>query len=210
MGSSRAVNLSPVSSIDRSFPQQLRAFTAGLLGTALLGSVAPELRAAESLSMMNTAASARPVEALEQGPRLQKVGEATLKVMLWSVYDSRLFTADGQYQEGQRPLRLEIEYLLDIKRDALVKRTQDEWEAMGRDHPEQESWLQQLTELWPNITKNDVLTLVLDAENVATFYRNGERLGSISDPAFGQHFVDIWLSPDCTRPELRLALLGED
>lgn len=140
---------------------------------------------------------------------LQLVGEARLKVLLWSVYDSRLYTGDGSYEEGQRPLRLEIQYLLDIKSDALVERTLEEWDAMGRRHPRQENWLEQLSNMWPDINKNDVLTLELAADNSASFRRNGELLGTIEDQDFGQQFIDIWLSTDCTRPSLRATLLGE-
>ena len=140
----------------------------------------------------------------------QKVGEAKLKVLLWSVYNSRLYTADGAYREGTRPLRLEIEYLIDVKSERLVDRTLQEWEAIGREHPEQANWATTLRELWPDIQAGDVLTLELAEDHSATFSRNGELLGTLEHPDFGQHFVDIWLSPDSTRPELRLALLGKD
>jgi hypothetical protein len=39
-------------------------------------------------------------------PGFQLVGEARLKVLFWPVYDSRLFTADGSYDDGKRPMRL--------------------------------------------------------------------------------------------------------
>lgn len=139
---------------------------------------------------------------------LEKVGEARLKVMLWSVYDSRLYAPDGLYERGKRPLKLEIEYLRDIKAEDLVKRTGKEWEALGFDHERQEQWMESLLSLWPDVRENDVLTLELDEDSHATFYRNGERLGTIEDGAFGQHFIDIWLSPDTSRPEIRLALIG--
>lgn len=145
---------------------------------------------------------------LEEAVALKKVGEARLRVMLWSIYDSRLYTADGQYREGTRPLRLEIQYLRDIRSDALVSRTEEEWEAMGRRHPRRNAWLSRLDALWPDITESDVLTLEIDANDVSTFLHNGERLGRIDDPDFGQQFIDIWLSEDCTRPALREALLG--
>jgi hypothetical protein len=141
---------------------------------------------------------------------LQLVGEARLKVLLWSVYDSRLYTEDGEYREGKRPLRLEIEYLMDIESAKLVERTAQEWRAMGRSHPEEEAWLARLAELWPDISTGDVIALELDAQNRATFLHNGEPVGDLEHPEFGQQFVDIWLSPDTTRPQLRMALLGRD
>lgn len=141
---------------------------------------------------------------------LKKVGEARLKVLVWSIYDSRLYTSTGQYSDSERPLRLEIEYLRNIKSDALADRTLQEWRAMGRDHPRQKDWIEDLRDVWRDVEVNDVLSLELGEDNIARFSQNGEYLGCIDDPEFGQHFVDIWLSADSTRPELRLALLGKD
>ncbi len=51
---------------------------------------------------------------------LQMVGEARLEFMIWPIYDSRLYSIDGNYQEGQLPLRLEIQYLRDVDAEDLV------------------------------------------------------------------------------------------
>ena len=141
---------------------------------------------------------------------LQKVGEAKLSVLFWDVYYSRLYTDSGSYQRGQRPLKLEIEYLLDIKSAALVDRTRKEWDDQGLSHENQEQWLTQLLELWPDVAQNDVLVMELDPSNRSRFVHNGQPLGIIEDPDFGQHFVDIWLAPTTTRPKLRLTLIGEE
>jgi hypothetical protein len=141
--------------------------------------------------------------------QLQKVGEAHLKVLLWPVYNSRLYSSDGNYVAGQRPVRLDIEYLRNIDAADLIARTADEWRHQDVTHERQPEWLAQLAELWPDVAEGDVLSLLVDDRNVSTFYRNGERLGTLEDPDFGQHFLDIWLSPDTSRPELRLALLGQ-
>ncbi|MFT4874744.1 chalcone isomerase family protein [Congregibacter sp.] len=155
-------------------------------------------QSAESTSMPDT----------EQASLL-KVGEARLKFLFWSVYDSRLYTLSGAYNEGERPLKLEIQYLLDITADALLERTLMEWSNMGRSHPSQEQWRSELANIWTDIQSGDVLSLELDSANRSTFRRNGELLGHIEDPEFGQEFVDIWLSEDCTRPDIRQALLGK-
>ncbi len=146
---------------------------------------------------------------LQAASELEKVGEARLKVMFWSVYDSRLYAEDGIYQPGKRPLKLEIEYLRDIRAEDLVKRTGKEWDDLGVTQARQDEWMDKLLTLWPDVSKNDVLTLELDADNHATFYRNDELLGTIEDGDFGQNFIDIWLSPDTSRPGIRLALIGE-
>ena len=155
-------------------------------------------------------ASASPDTSLAAPSPLQKVGEAKLRVLFWDIYHSRLYTESGDYQRGQRPLKLEIQYLLDIESDALVDRTRSEWEDQGLENDNQEQWLQALRELWPDVSQDDVLVLEIDDDNRSTFYHNGNRLGVIEDAGFGQQFVDIWLAPTTTRPELRLALIGAD
>ena len=140
---------------------------------------------------------------------LQMVGEARLNVMFFSVYDSRLYTSDGRYEPDQRPLRLEIEYLRNIKARALVEQTGAEWDHLQVTHERRDAWLTELAALWPDVGKNDVIALELDTQNRATFYFNGEKLGMMEDAEFGEYFVAIWLSPDTSRPALREALLGK-
>ncbi|MEM1112237.1 MAG: chalcone isomerase family protein [Pseudomonadota bacterium] len=139
---------------------------------------------------------------------LTLVGEASLRVLFWDIYNSRLYTETGSYERYQRPLRLEIEYQRDIPSDALVDRTGTEWDAQGLDHENQAAWLARLRELWPDVQQGDRLALELGEDNRSYFTLNGETLGAVDDTDFGQHFVDIWLSPRTTRPELRTALIG--
>lgn len=146
--------------------------------------------------------------ALAASSSLQMVGEARLHVMFFSVYDSRLYTEDGRYEQDQRPLRLEIEYLRNVKARALVEQTDAEWDHLEVTHERRGAWLQKLTDLWPDVSKNDVIALELDADNRSTFYFNGEKLGTLEDADFGEYFVAIWLSPDTSRPALREDLLG--
>ncbi len=145
-----------------------------------------------------------------EGGALQMVGQARLNVLFWPVYDSRLYSPDGSYSEATRPLRLEIEYLRDVAAQDLVANTRREWQRLGTGAAEQEQWLASLERLWPDVGENDVLALVVDGQDKSTFLLNGRTLGTIDDPAFGPRFLAIWLSPDTSRPELRLALLGRE
>lgn len=147
--------------------------------------------------------------AIAEPTDLQKVGEAQLKVLFWPIYDSRLYTANGTYQPGEPPLRLEIEYLRDIAAKDLVERTAAEWEAQQLSHPNQLQWLETLAQIWPDVSENDVISLELGEDLNSHFYVNNTWVGSIDDPSFGQQFLDIWLSPDTTRPDIRDQLLGQ-
>lgn len=170
-----------------------------------IAALAPAL----ALALAAASATAAPGQAAGTAPApLALVGEAKLEVLFWSIYRSRLYCPEGVYEPGVRPLRLEIDYLRNIRSEDLVKRTAEEWDQLGVTDPARERWLATLRDLWPDVETNDVLAVELDGDGHATFFHNDQRLGTVEDPAFGQRFVDIWLSPDTSRPKLRLALTG--
>ena len=135
------------------------------------------------------------------------VGEARLKVLIWEVYDSALFTPSGHWQ-GDAPYRLSLHYLRNIPVAKLVEETEKAWRQQGRDHPRLNEWLDLLGELWPDITEGDNRVFGLGASGDSAFWFNGSPLGSIEDRDFGPLFGGIWLDPDTPRPELRAQLIG--
>jgi hypothetical protein len=135
------------------------------------------------------------------------VGEARLKVLIWEVYDSALFTPSGRWQ-GVAPYRLSLHYLRDIPAAKLVEETEKAWQEQGRSHPRLNEWLVLLGELWPDITEGDNLVFGLNASGDSAFWFNGSPIGSIDDRDFGPLFGGIWLDPDTPRPGLRAELIG--
>ena len=135
------------------------------------------------------------------------VGEARLKVLIWEVYDSALFTPSGRWQ-GAAPYRLSLRYLRDIPAAKLVEETEKAWQEQGRNHPKVNEWLALLGELWPDITEGDNLVFGLNASGDSAFWFNGSPIGSIEDRDFGALFGGIWLDPDTPRPGLRAQLIG--
>ena len=135
------------------------------------------------------------------------VGEARLKVLIWEVYDSALFTPSGRWQ-GDAPYRLSLHYLRNIPAAKLVEETEKAWRDQGRNHPRLNEWLGLLGDLWPDITEGDNLVFGLNELGYSAFWFNGSALGSIEDRDFGPLFGGIWLDPDTPRPELRAQLIG--
>ena len=135
------------------------------------------------------------------------VGEARLKVLIWEVYDSALFTPSGHWQ-GDAPYRLSLHYLRNIPAAKLVEETEKAWREQGRNHPRLNEWLGLLGDLWPDITEGDNLVFGLNASGKSAFWFNGSPTGSIEDRDFGPLFGGIWLDPDTPRPELRAQLIG--
>ena len=135
------------------------------------------------------------------------VGQARLKVLVWEVYDSALFTPSGRWQ-GEAPYQLSLHYLRDIPAAKLVEETEKAWREQGRSHPKQNEWLALLGDLWPDISQGDNLVFGLNAAGDSTFWFNGSPIGGINDRDFGKLFGGIWLDPDTPRPELRAQLIG--
>ena len=174
------------------------ASLAVLLATALL------------LTPVVQANSVGTVPLVDQGNQaLRKCGAARLKVLFWDIYESSLYTPDGTWSEGVRPLRLDIRYLRAISALDLVKQTGKEWAEQGKSSPQHLVWQGELLSIWPDVTEGDVISLAIDASGVSTFLFNGDAIGTIGDPEFGEDFAGIWLSPDTTRPTLRRQLIGE-
>ena len=141
--------------------------------------------------------------------RLHPVGSTTLKVMFWTIYNSTLFTGDGQYQGIEPGLALQINYRRNIKRDYLIGTTRDQWRELSLYEPgTSERWLGELAELLPNIRRGDSITLVVEPDMSASFFHNGESLGRLSDPRFTEAFLAIWLAENSTFPKLRNQLIG--
>lgn len=69
--------------------------------------------------------------------------------------------------------------------------TRLEWQKQGFYSESYEPWLSKLIDMWPDIEKNDQLSLQVTEELASRFFFNGKLVGSIPDPAFTRHFVDI-------------------
>lgn len=139
---------------------------------------------------------------------LNQVGNATLKVMFWTIYDSYLYNKDGVYRGVEPELALRIDYRRNIKQNDLIDRTRKEWRKQGIYADSSEIWLQQLDSIWPEIKRGDQIVLRVNEEFASEFFFNGELIGSIADPMFTQRFLSIWLSEESSYPDLRDQLVG--
>lgn len=142
--------------------------------------------------------------------QLQPVGSTTLKVMFWTIYNSTLYTENGEYEGIEPGLALEIEYRRNIKREQLIGATRDQWQELGLYQSEvSENWLQELAGLWPDIRRGDSITLLVEADMSASFFHNDRSLGTLQDAGFTETFLAIWLAENSTFPELREQLIGQ-
>lgn len=157
-----------------------------------------------ALALSQTSLANSPKLPLES---LQPVGQASLRVLWFNIYDATLFTSSGVFSEAQTPVALELVYKRKISRKKLINET--EKQLKGKlDENTLSSGLQHLASIWPDINKKDVLTFYLETQELGHFYHNDDYLGSINTENFAQAFLNIWIGQDSQYPELAKQLKG--
>ena len=140
---------------------------------------------------------------------LSKGGETQFRWFGLKVYDIALWWSADNYNNSEKAA-LTIRYLRDIQAEDLIAETRKQWRLQGNVTDAQEAaWSARLNQLWPNVSKGDVLTLYVESGRESLFYANDQPLGSVTDPAFGPAFLSIWLSDRAKYPRLRDQLLGQ-
>lgn len=139
----------------------------------------------------------------------QLIGETTFSILFWDLYKSKLQTTTGKYpiDDQKDTLIYEINYLIDISKNDLIKRTIEQWQHIGVPEESFKDFIPQLEQIWPNITQGDTLALLIYNKG-SVFYFNQQYIGAIEAPEFGNTFLDIWLSKNTSQPKLRSELLG--
>ena len=147
--------------------------------------------------------------AYEALPPLKQVGTSSLRVMVFKVFDSALFTETGEWLDPRTSFRYELTYARTISGSVLASQTTKEWDHLGFTDERQASWVEYLEKIWPDVSKGDTITFDVDAAGISRFYINGEWLGAVHDVDFAPTFIAIWLSPETSRPAHREGLLAD-
>lgn len=161
------------------------------------------------------ATASGPSSAALAGLEVAPVGSGVLSWFGIDVYEAVLFTESGRFENAadDETVVLELRYRRNIPASRLVERTRKEWNRLdGRtelpDAAVRERWLQEVAGFWPDIKPGDLIVTVVSPGGPARFYSAGAFLGEVTDPAFGPAFLDIWLHPESSRPDLRDQLVG--
>ncbi len=139
----------------------------------------------------------------------QLVGEARLKVMLWNVFDAKLFSPSGRYESGE-PFALSLTYLRSLHGDKIVAKSIEEIRNQGvyGDEGQYAKWQAALGKIIPDVDKGTTLTGVRSAQGHTLFYLGNDRIGEIEDVEFTNAFFSIWLGEKTSNASLRNRLLG--
>jgi hypothetical protein len=157
------------------------------------------------LAVNTSLASDNTDEALNKS-NYSLVGEGTMKVLFFDLYHAKLYASKAQLTNYDL---FEIEYLKDIPAKKLIDATEDQWQHIGLTNSEIPNWLRDINRIWPDINKGETLILKRNANGQAEFFHQGKYIGTVSDAAFTDAFLAIWLSEKTSEPKLRKQLLGQ-
>lgn len=139
-------------------------------------------------------------------------GGYLLRFLGMQVYDARLWVQPNFEPTlvGQQPLVLELKYLRNLRGRLIAERSLKEMRRHGPVSTNQaESWLADMSRIFPDVSANDKLTGVLQPGLGAVFLFNDQPLGQVADTEFARLFFSIWLGNNTSEPAMRAALLGE-
>jgi hypothetical protein len=136
------------------------------------------------------------------------IGQGAMTKLWFKGYDAALWT-DAPKWSMDSLYALSLKYGMGFTTEELTERSIEEIERTKKLSADQKSnYSAQLAKLFPNVKKNDVITALYEPSKGTTFFYNGKKTGSITDPVFAKDFMGIWLAPGTSAPELRTALLG--
>lgn len=141
-------------------------------------------------------------------PSFDRVGKGTLKFMGMKIYDSELWAPKGKFADS-KPHALGIYYTWDINKKDLVRTTREELVRVGNFTDAQlDNWQAQLSEIYPDIRNGDTIVAFAYPNKQVKFFYNGKFAGEVSDAAFANYYLKIWLSDKTSEPKLRKQLLA--
>ena len=137
------------------------------------------------------------------------IGEGTLKVFVWELYDLKLFS-DTNYFSWQNRFILEFDYKREMKKDRVIEASIKEMRRQkGAAEKEINAWKEYLKQGINTAQGGTKAAVEWTPAGQITFHYEGEPSVTINDMTFAKSFISIWLGKETSEPELRSALLGK-
>lgn len=135
------------------------------------------------------------------------VGEVNYTHLFWDLYDAKLLTETGDFDENK--FALVLKYNTKISKKSVVKETLNQLKKQKKYTKEE---LDELTTLLSNTFKDIKVgdTFIgIKENNTAYFYFKDEKVLETKDLEFINLFFDIWLREDSQNPAFTKKLLGQ-
>jgi hypothetical protein len=137
------------------------------------------------------------------------VGQATLSVLFWDIYDASLYSDTGTFNQINGPLKLELNYFRNISQDEIIKETEKQWRKLKKLDQANKHWLTLVGPMFPDIKKGDQLSFTLQKDNSALLHFNQELIAKLEPSQSNSDFLAIWLSAQSSFPQVTKRLTGQ-
>lgn len=140
---------------------------------------------------------------------MKLIGQGTLKVLFFEVYDVRLL-ADSKAFSWKNKFQLEFEYKREVKKESViessVKEIRRQSNVLDKDINRWQEYLEQ--SIHP-VQEGSQATVSWNPNGQITFHYQSSEPTTIEDENFARAFLNIWLGEETSQPKLRNQLLGE-
>ena len=142
-----------------------------------------------------------------QSPKL--IGEGTLKVLMWEVYDLRLLT-DGTPFSWKNKFMLEFDYSRELKKESVIDASLKEFKLQPNvTDKDIEAWEAYLKQVIKSVQKGTKASIMWVPDGQIIFHYEGSKPTTIENEKFARAFLNIWLGEKTSRPKLRNKLLDK-
>ena len=142
-----------------------------------------------------------------QSPKL--IGEGTLKVLMWQVYDLSLYT-DGTPFSWSDKFMLEFDYSREMKKESVIDASLKEFKLQPNvTDKDIKAWEVYLEQVIQSVQKGTKASVMWVPDSQIIFHYEGSKPTTIENEKFARAFLNIWLGEKTSRPKLRNKLLNK-
>ena len=137
------------------------------------------------------------------------IGEGTLKVFVWELYDLKLFSEMNSFS-WQNKFILEFDYKRELKKNKVIEASLKEMRRQkGVAEKQINAWETHLEQGINTAREGTKAAVEWTPDGQITFHYEDKTPVIINDKLFAKSFINIWLGQETSEPELRYKLLGK-
>lgn len=150
-------------------------------------------------------------EISENFSKPSSLGTHNLRVWGFNVYNIQLLGEKNNFSY-QNKFAIIINYQRDFAKNNLIEKSLEEIARINNinDKILLKTYQNKLEEIFLDVKKGDRKTAFFDPKKGVKLFFNGKFVGEIKDLVFAKRFVDIWLSPQSSYPQMTKDILGKN
>ena len=140
---------------------------------------------------------------------MKLIGQGTLKVLFFEVYDVRLL-ADSKPFSWKNKFQLEFEYKREVKKQSVIESSIKEMRRQSNILDKDiNQWQEYLEISIKPVQEGSQATVSWNPNGQITFHYQSSEPTTIEDENFARAFLNIWLGEETSQPKLRSQLLSQ-